>query len=98
MSNKKKFYASKKTKIQKSSDAEGGDHYKEEKTETIELMERVAENVYSETKDIKKALNSALSMKHLDRLGTKIENDLDDELLKTENYLHRARTGEWIKK
>jgi len=77
---------------------EGGSHYKENRiVETYLLMEQVATNIFVETSDIKKALWTAIAMKHLDRVGTK-NNDVDGELLKAENYIHRARTGEWIDK
>jgi hypothetical protein len=76
---------------------EGGTHYKQGRVvETYLLMEQVAENVYKQTSDIKKALWAAMAMKHLDRVGTK--DDSDNELLKAENYIHRARIGNWIKK
>ena len=81
--------------------SEGGTHYKNsEVTETVELMENVAVNVLLAgaitNKNIRKAMNASYAMKHLNRLGTKDGNDLDEELLKAENYIHRARTGEWI--
>ena len=85
------------TKEHKKHIGEGGSHYKENRAvETSDLMEQVASNVYSDTSDIKKALWSAISMKHLDRAGTKKGAEVDDELLKVENYVHRARTGNWI--
>lgn len=78
---------------------EGPDHYKNNRVvETYVLMEQVAENVITADGTIKEALWSAMAMKHIDRLGTKGSTDLHDELLKIENYAHRARTGEWIKK
>jgi len=84
---------------------EGGNHYKENgKTEVIENMEEVAVNIiFSESVEngitphiIKKAMNASYAEKHLKRAGTKKMADVDSELLKAENYLHRARTGEWI--
>lgn len=78
---------------------EGGQHYKNnDVTETIELMENVAENVVAAGGTIKQAVNASYAMKHLNRLGTKEGNSLHGEILKAENYLHRARTGEWISK
>ena len=79
---------------------DGPEHYKNnsEVTETIVLMENVAVNVFQDCGDIKKAMNASYAMKHLNRLGTKKGTDMDDELHKAENYLHRARTGEWIQK
>ena len=43
-----------------------------------------------------KAMNASYGMKHLARVGTKDIASVDSELLKAENYIHRARTGEWI--
>ena len=78
---------------------EGPDHYKKNRQiETCELMEQVAINVYGSGGSITMALWSATAMKHLDRLGTKDSTVLEDELLKIENYAHRARTGNWIQK
>ena len=85
-------------------DGEGGNHYKKNgKVEVIELMEMVAINILNDTEDItdddiKKAVNASYAMKHLARTGTKDIASIDSELLKAENYLHRARNGEWIKK
>ena len=86
--------------VKKHESGEGGEHYKNnsEVTETIVLMENVAENVIVAGGTVKQAMNASYAMKHLNRLGTKDGNDLNDELLKAENYLHRSRTGEWIKK
>ena len=77
---------------------EGPDHYKNnsEVTETIVLMEHVAHNAFEDCGDIRAAMNASYAMKHLNRLGTKKGTDMKDELHKAENYLHRARTGEWI--
>ena len=75
---------------------EGGSHYKKDRiVETYLLMEQVAANIFTQTSDIKKALWAAIAMKHLDRVGTK--GNVDKELLKAENYIHRARTGDWLK-
>jgi len=92
-------------------EGQGGIHYKKNKvTETIILMENVAINIitkYINNLDdlddfdeniVRKATNASYAMKHLNRLETKEDTDLDEELLKAENYLHRARTGEWIQK
>ena len=46
------------------------------------------------TGDFKKALWTAFAVKRLGRLGLKDRVDL--ELKKAENYLHKARTGEWL--
>jgi hypothetical protein len=41
-----------------------------------------------------KAMWVSFAVKHLLRAGLK--DDVDIELLKAENYLHKARTGEWM--
>jgi len=88
-------------------DGEGQSHYKNNgKAEVIELMEDVAVNILKtadSTADgfdvmVKKAMNASYGMKHLARAGTKSIAPVDQELLKAENYIHRARTGEWIQK
>lgn len=42
-----------------------------------------------------KAMWVSFAVKHLLRAGLK--DDVDLELKKAENYLHKARTGEWLK-
>ena len=75
---------------------EGPNHYKNERLiETCLLMEQTAKNVFDATGNLNKTLWAATAMKHMDRLGTKDSTNIDDELLKIENYAHRARTGEW---
>jgi hypothetical protein len=41
-----------------------------------------------------RAMWVSFAVKHLLRAGLK--DDVDIELLKAENYLHKARTGEWL--
>jgi len=47
---------------------------------------------------VESAVNASYGMKHLARVGTKEIASVEQELLKAENYIHRARTGEWINK
>lgn len=42
----------------------------------------------------KRAMWTSYAVKHLLRCGLK--DDIDIELKKAENYLHKARTGEWL--
>ena len=90
----------------------GPKHYKEfNNQEVIESMEEVGfnvaqslinENIKGDSEPIplstimKKALNASYAQKHIKRAGTKDIAPVDSELEKAENYLHRARTGEWI--
>ncbi len=67
------------------------EHYKQA-IEPIDFIEQVLENLGD------KASNSQLyhignAVKYLGRLGKK--DDIDKELDKIENYIHRARMGKW---
>ena len=71
------------------------DHYERlaaQEIEPIIVMEAISR------RDIPEAprLNIALAAKHILRAGHKVGNDWSEEIKKAENYLHRARTGEWI--
>ena len=70
------------------------DHYTSLPFKLDEVQETIAENCFRATGDFKKALWTAFAVKHLGRLGLKDRVDL--ELKKAENYLHKARTGEWL--
>ena len=70
------------------------DHYTSLPFKLDEVQETIAENCFKATGDFKKALWVSFALKHLGRLGLK--DDVNLELKKAENYLHKARTGEWI--
>ena len=70
------------------------DHYTSLPFKLDEVQETIAENCFRATGDFKKALWVSFALKHLGRLGLKDNADL--ELKKAENYLHKARTGEWL--
>lgn len=70
------------------------DHYTSLPFKLDEVQETIAENCFKATGDFKKALWVSFALKHLGRLGLKDNADL--ELKKAENYLHKARTGEWL--
>lgn len=70
------------------------DHYTSLPFKLDEVQETIAENCFKATGDFKKALWVSFALKHLGRLGLK--DDADLELKKAENYLHKARTGEWL--
>lgn len=71
--------------------------------EVATVQEEVAFNVMewlvAKGRDAKAALKTAMwvtyALKHLLRCGTK--DDVFLELKKAENYIHKARTGEWLK-
>lgn len=67
------------------------DHYKLGGFEAIDVISRVI-NSDDLTPDQVFAVGNAL--KYLLRLGRK--DEVDKELFKAENYLHRARTGRWL--
>ena len=80
-------------------------HYCDQDFDTANLMEslflQLAQNAFKEcfTEEqkatLKQALWVAFAQKHLIRLGKK--DGVSIELQKAENYLHKSRTGDWIK-
>ncbi len=72
------------------------EHYKGKSYEPVEVMEDMLLNgipeEYKET--ILQNFRSAMAFKYQSRLNLK--DDPKKELKKAENWLHRARTGEWI--
>jgi len=63
--------------------------------DVAKIQEQVHENLLKDSDNKKRAMWVSFAVKHLLRAGLK--DDVDIELLKAENYLHRARTGEWLK-
>ena len=73
-----------------------GTHYDMEPIhETIEIIEDV---VTRENIPRKAAYSIGNAIKYLLRVGKKQGEDWQDDVEKAENYLHRARTGEWNSK
>lgn len=70
-------------------------HYASKDIEPILVQEQIMETV-SEI-PAKARLCIAQAIRYLMRAGTKQGEDWKKELSKAENYIHRARTGEWIK-
>jgi len=70
-------------------------HYASKEIEPILVQEQIMETV-SEI-PAKARLCMAQAVRYLMRAGTKQGEDWKKELSKAENYIHRARTGEWIK-
>ena len=70
-------------------------HYANKEIEPILVQEQIMETV-SEV-PAKSRLCIAQAIRYLMRAGTKQGEDWKKELSKAENYIHRARTGEWIK-
>lgn len=65
------------------------------KIESHEILEWFAELFDQSSLSAVQKTWLLLAIKHLTRLGKK--NEIDSELSKTENYLHRSRTGKWIR-
>lgn len=81
------------SEIQEACDPE---HYKQDKVETIEILEEVVSNPKRQLTP-KQRYNVAQALKYLLRVGTK--GDIfcvAKDLQKAENYVHRALTGQWI--
>ena len=77
----------------------GAEHYENAKealgVEPIDLLEAAAcTDIPQEYHAVaRRNLHVAQALKYLLRLGAK--DAADSELRKAENYIHRARTGEW---
>lgn len=69
-----------------------GEHYDKCGCETIVIIENV---VNRENIPRKAAYNIGNAIKYLLRLGLKQGESWEEDVAKAENYLHRARTGEW---
>lgn len=74
----------------------GKERYERGKIGTITYIEQMAET-WTERKISPAKIHCLCEvLRYLGRLGAK--DDVDTELGKAENYLHRALTGEWLKK
>lgn len=62
--------------------------------EPINVMEYMAREYDKRGIPANTAMNLCLALKYLLRVGTK--DILQKEIFKAENYIHRARTGEWM--
>lgn len=71
-----------------------GKHYDIAGISTIAILESIAERVDIPRKAIFPICNA---LKYMIRCGAKKGESWRDDVAKAENYLHRARTGEWMK-
>ena len=71
-----------------------GKHYDIAGISTIEILESIAEREDIPRNAIFPICNA---VKYLLRCGAKKGESWRDDVAKAENYLHRARTGEWMK-
>lgn len=62
--------------------------------ETEDVIACVMDNAFMSTCDMYKAWDVGNALKYLLRFGRK--DGCDMELGKAENYIHHARTGEWL--
>lgn len=62
--------------------------------EPINVMDYMAKEYVKRGIPADKAMELCLSLKYLLRLGTK--DDVEKELFKAENFIHRARCGKWM--
>ena len=82
--------ATKKNKFEKIK----GTYYDIAGISTIAILDSIAERKDIPRKAIFPILNA---VKYLLRCGAKPGESWQDDVAKAENYLHRARTGEWMK-
>ena len=71
-----------------------GKHYDIAGISTIAILESIAEREDIPRKAIFPICNA---VKYLLRCGAKKGESWRDDVAKAENYMHRARTGEWMK-
>lgn len=71
-----------------------GKHYDIAGISTIVIIESIAERGDIPRKAVFPICNA---VKYLIRCGAKKGESWRDDVAKAENYLHRARTGEWMK-
>lgn len=71
-----------------------GKHYDIAGISTIAILDSIAEREDIPRKAIFPICNA---LKYLIRCGAKKGESWRDDVAKAENYLHRARTGEWMK-
>lgn len=71
-----------------------GKHYDIAGISTIVIIESIAERGDIPRKAVFPICNA---VKYLLRCGAKKGESWSDDVAKAENYLHRARTGEWMK-
>ena len=75
-----------------------GEYYDGE-VETIVYLERLATALVKNVVDPKRVYNIVAATKYLSsRLGAKADQPIELDLMKAENYIHRARTGKWLPK
>jgi hypothetical protein len=85
------------TKTKNSRTATG--EYYDGEVETIVYLECLATALIRNGVEPRRAHNIVAATKYLSsRLGAKADQPIELDLMKAENYIHRARTGKWLPK
>lgn len=75
-----------------------GEYYDGE-IETTTYLESMSRSLTKNKVDPARAYNIVAALKYLSsRLGAKDGSPIKVDLMKAENYIHRARTGKWLDK
>lgn len=75
-----------------------GDYYGG-KFETIDYLEYMMVKLLENNVPPERAYDVTCALKYLSpRLGAKADQPIELDLMKAENYIHRARTGKWLDK
>lgn len=76
-----------------------GEYYEGAKVETIDFLEEMMAKLLENNIPPERAYDVVCALKYLSpRLGSKDDTPYKLDLLKAENYIHRARTGHWFSK
>jgi len=82
----------------KNSQTATGDYY-DGKFETIDYLEYMMVKLLENNMAPERAYDVVCALKYLSpRLGAKADQPIELDLMKAENYIHRARTGKWLNK
>ena len=76
-----------------------GEYYDTGKMETIDHLENTLVALLENNIPPERAYDVVCALKYMStRLGSKDDTPYQLDLLKAENYIHRARTGRWLDK
>lgn len=76
-----------------------GEYYDGGEVETIVYLEGLITALIRNGVEPRRAHNIVAATKYLSsRLGAKADQPIELDLMKAENYIHRARTGKWLQK
>ena len=82
----------------KNSQTATGEYYAG-KVETIDYLENMMVKLLENNVPPERAYDVVCALKYLSpRLGAKSDQPIQLDLMKAENYIHRARTGKWLDK